>query len=91
MQLSIEKLHKRNNVESIIFNLYCKLRNGKSKYLRLEKKPNVNYLPIFMGKSSLNYAFSEKTYQKCVFISGKENLYRQLSVRECARIQNIFR
>ena len=37
MQHPIEELHKRNNVEATIFNLYCKLRNGKSKYRKLEK------------------------------------------------------
>jgi hypothetical protein len=37
MQRPIEELHKRNNVEATIFNLCCKLRNGKSKYRGLEK------------------------------------------------------
>lgn len=32
MQRPIEELNKRNNVEATIFNLCCKLRNGKSKY-----------------------------------------------------------
>jgi len=37
IQRSIEELHKGNNVETTIFNLCCKLRNGKSKYSGLEK------------------------------------------------------
>jgi len=38
MQRPLEGSHKRNNVEATIFNICYKSRNGKSKYLGLEKK-----------------------------------------------------
>jgi len=66
MQRPIEELHKRNNVEATIFNLCCKLRNGKSKYRGLEKNQTWAICRCLWVNLVRIMHFSEQTYQRTV-------------------------
>ena len=66
MQRPIEELHKRNNVEATIFNLCCKLRNGKSKYRGLEKNQTWAICRCLWVNLVRIMHFSEQTCQRTV-------------------------
>jgi len=66
IQRPIEELHKHNNVEATIFNLCCKLRNGKSKYRGLEKNQTLAICRCLWVNLVRIMHFSEQTCQRTV-------------------------